>query len=158
MIKLLLLLFLGLSAPTLAAVPRFSGEPLPRFASIKGGKVNTRFGPAIKYPIKYIYQSQFQPVSIINEYYGWYQIEDIKGDTSWVYKIYLSNKEYAVVKSDGVLVYKKPKTTSKVIAESEKGSIFLVNNCDSKFCEVKTNYDDILYEGFILKDKLFGTD
>ena len=133
---------------------RYSGNPIPRFASLKSGSINTRFGPAVTYPIQYIYKSQFQPVKVINEYYGWYQIQDINGDTSWVHKNYLSITKYAIPSENNTHLYLKDSTNTSIIANIDKGVILKVENCDDDFCYIETLNKD--YKGYIQKSKPWG--
>ena len=139
-----------------SAEQRFSGEPLPRFASLSREHTPTRFGPSIKYPVKYEYHSKFQPVKIINEYYGWYQIRDRKGDISWVYNGYLSKNNYVTVIHNKTKLFEQPRLTSNVLAFVNVGALFRLDECDSGFCRVDTNFNGKSYSGFILQDNLWG--
>ena len=154
---LLILLFLLINLPnTYGAEPRFSGEPLPRFAALAREHISSRVGPSIKYPVKYEYHSKFQPVQIINEYYGWYQIKDKTGDISWVHKSQISKNSYAITIYNKTKLYAKPKLTAEILAFVDKGAIFRVGECSSGFCEVDTNFNNIHYSGYILTDNLWG--
>ena len=134
---------------------RLSGNPLPRFASIKGTSVKTRIGPATTYPVKYIYKSKHQPIEIINEYFNWYQIRDIEGATSWIYKSYIGSNDYTISTIDGVNLYAKPRTSAEVLAKVNKGVILTNEYCDT-FCEVKIPFNDGVLEGYIEKSYLWG--
>lgn len=154
--KIFLCLFMLFSFSAFAEEPRFSGKPLPRFMALKTDKANARVGPDVKYPIKYVYVRKFLPVVVVNEYYRWYQIEDIDGNLSWLHKDNFTNKTYAMVKDDNALLYKKPKMKAKVIANVNKGIIFFVDKCEGMFCKVKTNYNNKKYEGYISRKSLYG--
>jgi SH3-like domain-containing protein len=144
------------AAGAAAAEPRFSGEKIPRFAAIRSAQVSARVGPGPAYPVKYVYRSKFQPVQIVNEYYGWYQIKDISGDMSWVYRNYLAGAGYATPVVDGVLLYKKARADSAPLAKVGRGIVFLISKCDDGFCAARTNVDGTEYRGYLLKDGLFG--
>lgn len=154
--KIFLCLFMLFSFSVVAEEPRFSGKPLPRFMALKSDKVNARVGPDVKYPIKYIYVRKFLPVVVINEYYGWYQIEDLESNLSWLHRDNFTTKIYAMAKNDNTLLYKKPKPKAKILANVNKGVIFLVDECKNDFCKVKTNYNNKKFEGYILKNELYG--
>ena len=154
--KKLLVLFMLLSFNVFAGEQRFSGDVLPRFMALKANKINARVGPNVMYPVKYVYTKKFLPVVVINEYYGWYQIKDVKGDLSWVYISYLTSKPYAMTQKDGVYLYEKPKMTADILAKVNKGIIFSVDKCKDNFCEVKTSYMGNVFEGYILEDELYG--
>lgn len=135
---------------------RFSGELIPRFVSITKAPTNTRVGPDVNYPIKYVYQTKYQPVKVVNEYYGWYQIEDINGDLSWVYKTATGKANYVMAMHDNTKLYQKKKLTSKIVAKVDKGTIFKVLKCSSGFCKVETTFNDTLFKGFLIEDNLWG--
>jgi SH3-like domain-containing protein len=144
------------SVAAFAAEPRFSGERLPRFAALRSAEVGARVGPGPAYPVKYVYRSKFQPVQIVNEYYGWYQIKDISGDMSWVYRNHLLGSGYATPLVDGVLLYRKASADSTPIAKVGRGVVFLVSKCDGEFCAARTSVDGTEYRGYLLQDSLFG--
>ncbi|MDR2098931.1 MAG: SH3 domain-containing protein, partial [Rickettsiales bacterium] len=131
-------------------------NPLPRFASLRSNEVTARVGPGTQYPVKYVYASKFQPVEVINEYYGWYQLKDVSGDISWVHRNYVSPTQYAVAILDGVLIYERAKPGSVIVAKVNRGVVFLPGRCEKGFCHVKTNVGGVEYKGYMLKDSLWG--
>ncbi len=141
----------------LASDKRFSGKKLPRFASIKSLSINSRFGPSQTYPVKYIYNSKSQPVQIINEYYNWYQIKDVYGDTSWIYVNYIGKNDYATSIYDDTIIYAKAKPTSEIVAKVDKGVVFKIKGCKT-FCKVETKFKGITFKGFIEKSDLWGVE
>ena len=48
-----------------------SGLPLPRFVSLKSGKVNSRIGPGVNYAVDWMYLKSGLPMEIIQEYDNW---------------------------------------------------------------------------------------
>lgn len=145
-----------LAANAGAAEGRFSGEALPRWAAIRSESARARVGPGENFPVRYVYRSKFQPVRIVNEYYGWCQVKDIDGDLSWVHKNYLTSASYVVPAVDGALLYKKARPDSAVIAKVNRGVVFLASDCEGDFCHARTNLDGVDYRGYLLRDSLFG--
>ena len=135
---------------------RFSGEPIPRFVSISKSPLSTRVGPSVKYPIKYIYQAKFQPVKVINEYYGWYQIEDVENDSSWINKNSTSKAKYAISVNDNTKLYEKNKLTSDIIAKINKGVVVKVVECSENLCNVEVNFNGQPFKGFVIQNELWG--
>ena len=133
---------------------RFSGNPLPRFVSLRFNNINTRIGPSLEYPLKYTYNYKFQPVKIINEYFDWYEIEDINKDTSWIYKNNLSAGRY-VITIKASLLYEDEKF-SDIVANIAKGSLFKLHDCKDNLCKVETNFNNTNYKGYIFKSDLWG--
>ena len=135
---------------------RFSGNPIPRFVSIARTPANTRVGPDINYPVKFIYQSKYLPVKVVNEYFGWYQVEDINGDLSWIHKNAIGKPNYVMTLHDNTKLYQKKKLTSKVIAKVDKGTTFKILKCSSGFCKVETTFNGTLFTGYLIQDNLWG--
>ena len=152
----ILLFLLTNTSYTFAKEERFSGEPLPRFVSITKSSSNTRFGPDTKYPIKYIYQAKSQPVKVINEYYGWYQIKDIDGDVSWIHKNSCTKANYIMASHNETKLYEKDNITSNIIAKLNRGVIAKVKECFNQFCEVEVNYNNSPLYGFLIKNEIWG--
>ncbi len=150
------ILFMFFSSSIFAQVQRFSGNKIPRVMTLKTDNVNARVGPNIKYPIKFIYKRKFLPLIVINEYFGWYQVKDMYGDLSWVSSNYLNYKPYAITNKNNIFLYEEPDLSSNIIAKVDKEIIFYVYECKDLFCEVKTNYNNNDFEGFIFKTDLFG--
>ena len=54
--------------------------PIPRFVSLRSDKVFARTGPALRYPIKWVYVRSGMPIEIIQEFDTWRKVRDIKGE------------------------------------------------------------------------------
>src|SRR5579871_2902585 len=68
----------------------FSGQPVPRYASLKSDKVNGRSGPSSDYPVEWTYQRLGLPVVVVRESQDWRKIRDPQGDEVWVKKSLLA--------------------------------------------------------------------
>src|SRR5690606_37820396 len=73
-----------------------SGLPLPRFASLKSGRVNLRIGPGLKYPVEWLYLKSGVPMEIIQEYDNWRRVRDSEGAEGWVNQSLLSGRRTAI--------------------------------------------------------------
>ncbi len=88
------------AAPTgvaAAAKPNGSGLPVPRFVSLKAGRVNVRSGPGEDYKIAWVFTRPGLPIEVIQEYDTWRRIRDSDGTVGWVFQSLLSGKRTAVV-------------------------------------------------------------
>src|SRR6516225_9869694 len=56
-----------------------SGLPLPRFVSLKAGRVNVRVGPGEDYKVAWIYTKPGLPIEVVQEYDTWRRIRDSDG-------------------------------------------------------------------------------
>jgi SH3-like domain-containing protein len=66
--------------------------PLPRFVSLRGGKVNVRRGPGLEYRIDWVFQRSGLPVRVIDEYGNWRRIADSDDAGGWVYHALLTGR------------------------------------------------------------------
>jgi SH3-like domain-containing protein len=134
-----------------------TGLKLPRYVSLRSSKVNARTGPALRYPIQWIYKRANMPVEITAEFDAWRQIKDIEGSVSWVHSTLLSGKRTALIEFSmpdhtTVPAYKKPNIQSHKVLEAENGAIGEVKKCGAAFCLV----DFKAYRGWVEKKYLWG--
>lgn len=61
-----------------------TGQPLPRYASLRADEVNLRAGPGRRFPILWVYHRRGMPVRIEREFDVWRLIEDSTGQKGWV--------------------------------------------------------------------------
>lgn len=130
-----------------------SGFDVPRFVSLKFGKVNARTGPSLNHPIAYQYQRRGLPLIVVAETEMWRKVRDIHGDEAWVRKPALSGDRYAVLSADSHL-YNKADSDGRTVARVERGALVHLEDCPSgAFCRVRTQSG---VKGFAVKTVLWG--
>ena len=130
-----------------------SGLPIPRFVSLRNDKVYVRTGPALRYPLKWVYRRAGLPVEIIQEFDTWRKIRDRDGEEGWIHQSLLSGKRTAVVVAEeDVFIHKKPNAVSKKVAIVENGNIISLEQCDTSWCEGEVQG----FSGFISRNSLWG--
>ena len=135
---------LSSGAPALAqsAAVGPSGLPLPRFVSLKSGKVNLRIGPGLSYPVDWLYLKSGVPMEIIQEYDNWRRVRDADGAEGWINQSLLSGRRTAIAapwqrgQEGELLLRAKPDTTSRIVAKLEPGVIGTVKTCNGTWCEM----------------------
>lgn len=137
-----------------APVPQISsGLPVPRFVSLRSEKVFVRTGPALRYPIKWVYSRPDLPVEVVQEFDTWRKIRDIDGDEGWVHQSLLSAKRAALVKAEGeVNLNKGPDMATPVLARLEPKVVAHVAACVPGWCEVEAGG----YKGWAERKYLWG--
>ncbi len=120
-----------------------SGLPLPRFVSLKPGRVNLRVGPGRDYAVTWLFLKSGLPVEIIQEYDNWRRIRDSEGTEGWVYQSLLSGKRTAMTApwqrdKDGTMlnVYRSADDKSGIVAKVEPGVLGTLKACNGSFCRV----------------------
>ena len=73
-----------------------SGLPLPRFVSLKSGRVNSRIGPGVNYPVDWLYLKPGLPMEIIQEFDNWRRVRDSDGSEGWINQSLLSGKRTGI--------------------------------------------------------------
>ena len=132
------------SAPAQAATNAMgpSGLPLPRFVSLKSGKVNSRIGPGLNYSVDWLYLKPGLPMEIIQEYDNWRRVRDPDGAEGWVNQSLLSGRRTAIAapwqkgKEAQLSLLARPERSASTVALVEPGAIGTIKSCDGEWCEL----------------------
>ena len=81
-----------------------SGLPLPRFVSLKSGRVNLRIGPGLNYSVDWMYMKPGLPMEIVQEYDNWRRVRDSEGSEGWINQSLLSGRRTALAEPGKRLV------------------------------------------------------
>lgn len=135
-----------------------SGLPLPRFVSLKSGKVNLRVGPGLNYAIEWRYLKSGVPMEIIQEYDNWRRVRDADGAEGWINQSLLSGRRTAIAapwqrgKETEILLRTQPDTSSRIIARLEPGVIGTISMCNGTWCEM----DFAGHKGWVSQSQIWG--
>ncbi|WP_224406470.1 SH3 domain-containing protein [Afifella sp. IM 167] len=133
-----------------------SGQPLPRFVSLKSSAVNVRRGPGKNYPVAWRFVRAGLPVEIIQEFDTWRKIRDSDGAEGWIHQSLLSGRRTAIVSpwTDGERfeAHAEPRAASRVSAILESHVIADVVSCEAGWCNLRGDG----YEGWLPQETLWG--
>lgn len=134
-----------------------SGLRLPRFVSLKSGRVNVRKGPSLEHPVAWVFSRVGLTVEVVNESENWRQVRDSEGAEGWVFHSLLSGRRTALVmpwvkERKTVPLYARTSSGSGVIARLEPGVLGSLLSCDGEWC----NFSVDSVSGWIEKVKLWG--
>ena len=121
------------------------------FVSLKKDKVNVRYGPSFDSDIKYVYKKINLPLKQIDKKENFRRIIDLKNNSGWIHISQLKKNNSVITTKDKIL-FKKPSSFAKPIAQIEKGRLLIVEKCEEKWCKIKS--DD--YEGWIKTNDIWG--
>ena len=121
------------------------------FLSLKKNKVNVRYGPSFESPVKFIYNKIDLPIKLIDKKENWRRILDVKNNSGWIHSSQLKQINSIITLSDKIL-FKRPTIFSKPIAKIKKGRVLIIQNCQTNWCEIKTNN----IKGWIQRKNLWG--
>ena len=151
LIPFILVAILGSNAPVIAnesdtsrSIGQRSGEPLPRFVSLKDRKVYMRRGPGTEHPIIWVYVRADMPIEILEEYEDWRRVRDIDDAVGWIKKTKLTSRRHTLVRPPAGAnpdtawpLRAKPSAASPAVAQAEPGVIAELRRCPNAWCEVK---------------------
>lgn len=132
---------------------RATNLPLPRFVSLSADEVNVRTGPALRYPIRWVFKKNGLPVEIVQEFDHWRKIRDRDGDEGWVHKSLLSSKRGVIVVADGLVDMRSRKMgEGRMVARLEPGLIIRVDECEKYWCRLEKDG----YRGWVERKFVWG--
>jgi SH3-like domain-containing protein len=134
-----------------------SGQPVPRFVSLKFAKINARAGPGRDYPVRWVYQRKGLPVRVIAETEEWRRIQDPQGSTAWVLRRMIDGKRTAIVRPARDMrlgMHVKPDSGSRVAAWASDGVIVEITDERPGWREIKSGR----FKGWVPAAQLWGGD
>jgi len=121
------------------------------FVSLKKNKVNVRYGPSFDSDIKYVYKKINLPLKQIDKKENFRRIIDFKNNSGWIHVSQLK-KNISVIATQNKVLFKKPSSFAKPIAQIEEGRLLIVDKCQKKWCKVKSG----TYQGWINTNDIWG--
>jgi SH3-like domain-containing protein len=122
-----------------------------KFLSLKKNKVNVRYGPSFDSEVKYVYKKIDLPLKQVDKKENFRRIIDLKNNNGWIHISQLKKNNSVITTKDKIL-FKKPTSFSKPIAQIKKGRLLILKKCEKTWCMVKSND----FEGWIKKDNIWG--
>lgn len=129
-----------------------SGFEVPRYVSLKFGKINGRSGPSMNHPVLWEYRRRGLPVIVVAETEQWRKVRDINGDEAWVYLSGLSGQRH-IITIAAVDILKRPKAGAPLIAVAEKDALLRLEGCENAWCCVSSKGG---LKGWTLRANLWG--
>tara|TARA_Y100001970_G_scaffold262877_1_gene347671 strand:- start:70 stop:519 length:450 start_codon:yes stop_codon:yes gene_type:complete len=121
------------------------------FVSLKKSKVNVRYGPSFESDIKYVYKKIHLPLKQIDKKENFRRIIDLKNNSGWIHISQLKKSNSVIATQDKIL-FKKPTSFSKPIAQIKKGRMLIIEKCDNIWCKITAKE----YEGWVKINNLWG--
>lgn len=133
--------------------PTPSGQPVPRWLSLKSDKVFARQGPGLDYPILWQYGVSNLPVQVIAETEGWRKICDPEGGVAWVHRSVVSSRRSVMNISDREIPIRAGRSdTSPMRARLSPRSLVSLSECVDEWCEVRVRR----MRGWVPQRAVFG--
>ncbi len=116
-----------------------TGQPVPRFVSLRSDHVNVRVGPGKRYPLEWVFVRARMPVEVIAEFDTWRKIREHEGAEGWVHQSTLTGARSAIVLPAAKKLYQYPKAKSRLVAFVEAGVIGRVLQCRNHWCRLQVD-------------------
>lgn len=144
------------ASPAAAAAdrPTPSGYPVPRYVTLKFGKVNARSGPGDDHRLLWVYGARGLPVQVVAETAEWRRVCDPEGGVAWVHKRVTDGRR-AVINTQNrpMPLLRKPKAGAEAEAFLNARAMAALVRCDKGWCRVKTDGAS----GWVRQGTLWGT-
>ena len=121
------------------------------FVSLKKNKVNIRYGPSFESDIKYVYKKINLPLKQIDKKENFRRIIDLKNNSGWIHISQLKKSNSVIATKDKVL-FKRPTSFAKPIAQVKEGRLLIVEKCEQQWCKISSGD----YEGWITTGDTWG--
>ncbi len=131
-----------------------SGQPVPRWLSLKSSEVRARYGPGLDYRILWEYRASGLPVQVIAETSEWRKICDANGSVAWVHRSVVSSRRH-VMNTSGreTPIHARRSASSPVRARLSPRAIVSVDECEEGWCQVRVRR----MRGWVQQSAVFGT-
>jgi SH3-like domain-containing protein len=132
-------------------ISHFSGEPVPRFETLRYAAANGRSGPSRDHKIVWRYERKGLPLLIIKESQNWRRVRDPDGDEVWVHARMLTDAKTVMLQHVTPL-RKKADPSSPTLAQIDRGVIAEIEKCDDTSCRIDVQN----HKGWVDKTALWG--
>ena len=128
-----------------------SGQPVPRFVTLRFDEAIGRAGPSSDHPKVWIYNRLGLPMEVIAETPNWRRVRDPGGEEVWMHRRLLSGRRALWTREASVL-YARHDTQSSVIAEIEAGVVLSQDRCRPGWCRVEAQG----FRGWVQTEQVWG--
>ena len=131
-----------------------TGQPLPRWASLRTDEVNLRTGPGTRYPVEWVYRRRDLPVQIEREFEVWRLVADPEGIKGWVHQATLTGRRSFVLKGRDQTLRRSAADDAAPVAVLRAGVVGRIRACEAAagWCEVQAAD----YRGWLKREALWG--
>jgi SH3-like domain-containing protein len=141
-------------AASAADRPTPSGYPVPRYVTLKFGKVNARSGPGDDHRLLWVYSTRGLPVQVVAETAEWRRVCDPEGGMAWVHKRVTDGRRAVInTRSQPTPLLRRPKAGAEPAAFLNVRAMASLVRCEKGWCKVKADGA----AGWVREGTLWGT-
>jgi SH3-like domain-containing protein len=130
------------TAPAALAADRVtpSGYPVPRYVTLKFGKVNARAGPGDDHRLLWVYRTRGLPVQVVAETAEWRRVCDPEGGVAWVHRRVTDGRRSVINLGKAPAPLRgKPKADAEPQAFLNVRAMASLVRCQKGWCKVKVD-------------------
>ena len=101
--------------------------------------------------IKYVYKKINLPLKQIDKKENFRRIIDLKNNSGWIHISQLKKSNSVIATKDKVL-FKKPTSFAKPVAQIKEGRLLIIEKCEQNWCKITSGE----FEGWIKTDNIWG--
>ena len=117
-----------------------SGYPVPRYVTLKFGKVNARAGPGDDHRLLWVYRTRGLPLQVVAETSEWRRVCDPEGGLAWVHKRVTDGRRAVLNTTDRPApLLRKPKPGAEPAAFLNVRAMASLVRCQKGWCKVKAD-------------------
>lgn len=118
-----------------------SGLPIPRYVSLKFGKVNARGGPGDDYKLLWVYRVKDLPLQVVAETEDWRRVCDPDGQVSWVHRRTVAERR-TVMRTDTheLILRSHPSDASAASATLLGRALADLKGCKDDWCRISAGH------------------
>jgi len=134
--------------------PTPSGFPVPRYVTLKFGKVNARSGPGDDHRLLWVYSTRGLPLQVVAETAEWRRVCDPEGGVACVHKRTTDGRRAVIntLNRPAPLLH-RPKPGSEPAAFLNVRAMASLVRCEKGWCKVKADGAS----GWVREGSLWGT-
>ncbi len=113
--------------------------------------MNVRYGPSFESDIKYVYKKINLPLKQIDKKENFRRIIDLKNNSGWIHISQLKKSNSVIATKDKVL-FKKPTSFAKPVAQIKEGRLLILEKCEQNWCKITSDE----FKGWIKTNNIWG--
>lgn len=134
--------------------PTPSGYPVPRYLTLKFGKVNARSGPGDDHRLQFVYRTKGLPLQVVAETSDWRRVCDPEGQVTWVHKRVTDGRRNVInMSARPAPLYRSPRPDAQPAAYLNVRALAALVRCEKGWCKVKADGAS----GWVREGALWGT-
>ncbi len=141
----------GQAAPFRPHTP--SGEPVPRYVTLKAAPVNARAGPGEDYRALWQYTARGVPLQVVEETADWRRVCDPEGGLGWVKAIAVDRRRTAMrLGARDLLLRAHPAPDARPVAALAARAVADLMTCRGGWCRLSVDHAT----GWVRANEIWG--